>query len=218
TIEPVLAAVPVVPSDRARVQSEAEKNSAQVRRLQAQIRSTEAVLARARNSARDQFDFILSAGHRNLSGDTQLSGRVDNSEVVGGLQFEYRANLDDRGLQAEVSQAFIDRAIAQRELTATELDLRYQVDGLLDELSAAKVAVEQRRTHLVAEQAKVDEAVERYRRGRADTAQLIQFENDRQIAGLATDQQVVEQARRHTELEILRGTLWQHLPTPPGAP
>lgn len=209
--EPIAPPDAPLPPDDARLDEEVQTSNPDVARLRAQIAQAEATLERARNAARDQLDLVGTLGARNLSGEAPVGGRVDRSEAVGGLRLEWSAALDDRGLQAQIRQAYLDRAIAQRQLQGVEDDLRYQLRGLLAEIAAAQSALTRRRAHLAAERAKVDEAVDRYRRGRADTAQLVQFENDWQVSSLAADQQTFELARRRLELEILRGSLWQHL-------
>ncbi|HEY8555672.1 MAG TPA: hypothetical protein VIL43_14185, partial [Burkholderiales bacterium] len=67
----------------------------------------------------------------------------------------------------------------------------------------------------------LEEATQRYRTGRADTAELIQFENDYEVAALAVAQQTIELARRRVELARLSGALWADVtlpPLPPEAP
>lgn len=217
--EPVLVErAPLASGEREAVHAQSRAASAELQRLSADVVRAEAVIERARDSARDRLDLVGSIGQRNLSGDVPLGGSVDRTEVVGGLRLEYRAAIDDQGLQAEVTQAQIDRSIALRARKGVEDDLAYQLDGLLAELDAASRALSVRRRHFSAEDAKVEEAITRYRRGRTDTAQLIQFENDRQAASLAVDQQDIELARRRLELEILRGALWAEIRMPEGAP
>jgi outer membrane protein TolC len=186
---------------------ESEQHSPQRLRLEARARQAEAVIGRNRDSARDQFDAVLSLGSRQLSGDV-TGGSVDNSDAVGSLRFEYRGVLGQSGADAELNQAVLDRSIAQRQLESVRTDLRYNVSGLVAEVTSAQAAHAQARQRLESERAKVEEATTRYRSGRSDTAQLIQFENDALLAELLAEQQAIELARRLVEIDVLRGALW----------
>ena len=88
-------------------------------------------------------------------------------------------------------------------------DLRYQIYGLVSEIQAAEQALAEQQARLRAEQQKLDEAVERYRMGRIDTARLIDFEGDVFLSELLVTQQRIELAAKRTQLDLLRGTLWE---------
>ena len=187
--------------------TESEQHSPQRLRLEARARQAEAVIGRSRDVARDQFDAVLSLGSRQLSGDV-AAGSVDNSDAVGSLRFEYRGVLGRSGADAELNQAVLDQSIARRQLESVRTDLRYTVSGLAAEVTSAQAAHAQARRRLQSERAKVEEAAARYRNGRSDTAQVIQFENDALLAELLAEQQAIELARRLVEIDVLRGALW----------
>ncbi len=200
--------------------AENEQHNPQRRRLEARARQAEAVIERSRDGARNQFDAVLSLGSRQLSGNVG-AGTVSNSETVGSLRFEYRGVLGRSGADAELNQAVLDRSIAQRQLESVRTDLRYTVFGLMAEVATARIAHTQAHQRLESERAKVEEASVRYRSGRSDTAQLIQFENDALLAELLAEQQGIELARRLVELDVVRGALWtEHglATTPRGLP
>lgn len=199
--------------------TESEQHSPQRSNLEARVRQAEAVIGRSRDSTRDQLDAVLSLGSRQLSGDI-AGGSVDNTDTVGSLRFEYRGVLGQSGADAELNQAVLDRSIAQRQLESVRTDLRYTVSGLAAEVTRAQAAYAQARQRLESERAKVEEATARYRTGRSDTAQLIQFENDALLAELLAEQQAIELARRLVEIDVLRGALWSEhgLKTTPGEP
>lgn len=210
-LQPVLAAGSereIPPTDT--LQTEVMAHSPQLATLAARVRQAEAVIGRQRDSTRDQLDAVLSIGLRDFTGDVP-GGQVDNSETVGSLRFEYRRNLGRSLADAELNQAFLDRTIALRQQEAARTDLRYAVTGLSAEISQARNAHERARARLVSEQAKLAEALGRYRAGRSDTAQLIQFENDALLAELLAEQQGIEAARRLSELEVLRGSYWNEV-------
>lgn len=190
--------------------TESERHSPKLHYFEALARQADAVIGRNRDAARDQFDAVLSLGSRQLSGD-YVVGSIDSTDAVGSLRFEYRGVLGRSGADAELDQAFMDRSIAQRQLVSVRTDLRYTVSGLAAEVTAAQAAYARARLRLESERAKVEEATTRYRSGRSDTAQLIQFENDALIAELLAEQQGIELARRLVEIDVLRGALWAAL-------
>lgn len=197
------------------LEAQAQEQSAELRRERARLRIAEAALARSREAGRDKADLVFSVGNRGQYGDVAGGGSVSESERVAGLRFEYRAALDRRGADAVVTQAYLDRAIAQQRIDSVQTELRYTVARLAAEIGTAAAALDQARARKSAELAKLDDAQRRYRQGRIDTAQVIQFENDYEAATLALEQQLIELARRRTELEIVRGTLWGEVVVPP---
>ena len=211
-IEPVLAPLtaPDLPQAQA-LQVEAAQHSPDLARLQARVRRAESVIERSRDAARDQFDALFSVGNRNVSGQTGAFGSVDTSETVGFARLEYRGVAGQSAADVEVNQAMLDRSIALRQLESARLDVEYTVAGLNAQVEVARAAYEQALVRMKAERAKVEEATARYRTGRSDTQQLIQFENDARLAELLADQQAIELARRIVELETVRGQYWNEL-------
>ena len=211
-IEPVLAplAAPDLPDPEV-LQTQAAQHSPDLARLQARVRRAESVIERGRDAARDQFDALLSVGNRNVAGQTGAFGSVDTSETVGSVRLEYRGVAGQSTADVELNQAMLDRSIALRQLESARLDVQYTVSGLRAQVDVAQAAYEQAQARMKAERAKVDEATARYRTGRSDTQQLIQFENDARLAELLADQQAIELARRIVELETVRGQYWTEL-------
>jgi len=211
-IEPVLAPLAArdIPEPDA-LQTQAAKHSPDLARLQARVRRAESVIERSRDAARDQLDAVLSVGNRNVTGDTGTFGSVDTSERVGSLRLEYRGVMGQSAADVELNQVMLDRSIALRQLESARLDLEYSVSGLRAQVDVAQAAYEQALARVKAERAKVEEATIRYRTGRSDTQQLIQFENDARLAELLADQQAIELARRIVELETVRGQYWTEL-------
>jgi outer membrane protein TolC len=211
-IEPVLAPLAArdLPAPDA-LQKQAAGHSPDLARLEARVRRAESVIERSRDAARDQFDAVLSVGNRNVTGTTGAVGNVDTSERVGSARLEYRGVAGQSAADVELNQVMLDRSIALRQLAATRLDVQYTVSGLRAQVDVAQAAYEQAQARMQAERAKVEEATRRYRTGRSDTQQLIQFENDARLAELLADQQAIEFARRLVELDTVRGQYWNEL-------
>lgn len=214
-IEPVLSPLPALPElVMDTLVTEAEQASADIRRNEARLAIAEAQLVNSRDSAKSTVDLVLGAGYGNL----QAGGMppVDQTDTAYSARIEFRRALDQRGNQAVVTQAQIDRSIALRDRQTLKDDLQYNLNGLLRDIEASHTALETQRLRVETEDAKVAEANKLYRQGRMDTARLIQFENERTFANLALKQQQLELARKHYTLELLRGQLWQSANTPDG--
>lgn len=209
----VAAQTTVVALDLPAIESEVKANDPDLQRDAARARIAEATIARRRDAARDKFDLVFSIGSRRLSGE--IAGvDTSNSEGVAGARLEFRAALDPRGADAELSQAFIERDITKKRMETNATNLRYTVARLGAEIEALAAALAEARAREDAERQKADDAAARYRTGRATTAEVVQFENDYEAALLAVAQQTVDLARRRKELERLRGAVWQGIEFP----
>ena len=85
------------------------------------------------------------------------------------------------------------------------------MSGLVAEIKAARNAVEQTQLQLKSEASKLKEAEHRFRTGRANTAQLIQFQNEYSFSQLAYHNQQIELQNRIISLQIFIGTFWTNL-------
>jgi len=202
--------VPAADADPAAWQGEAERHSPAIQRNRARLDLAEAAIARARDARKDKLDVVYSLGSRARRGDAAV-GSVSDSELVGGVRLEYGRALDRRGVDAGLVQAQIDRDIALENIRLVQDDLHYAVYGLARQIEANRNAVESARRSLDVEQRKLAEATERYRRGRTETDRLIQYEAELYLAELSWEQQLIELARRHTELAVVRGALWTRI-------
>ncbi len=204
---PVAPAAPLA-ADLPAVWKEALAYSPELKRAKARVDLAETAIEQARDARRDRLDLVYSVGSRSRSGDTLAGTSVSESDVVGGVRAEYSRALDRRGADATLTQAHLDRDAARAEQRLIEEDVRYNAASLLAEIDAARVALDSAQARLTAEEKKFDEARERYRRGRTDTARLIDFERELSAAQLALEQQRIELARRRTALDVLRGAVW----------
>lgn len=200
-----------LPPEPAALARRVQENNPGLQRSQAQLRLAESAIMRKRDAAKDKLDFVVSYGNRTRSGDTALGSAVDDTARVGGLRLEYGRVLERRGPDAELDQAVLDRDIAQQEISKTTDDLHYNLSGLLAEIDATQQALASYRNSLGREEAKLKEAERRYRTGRVETDRLIQYETELYFAELSVAQQSIELARKHTQLDILSGTLWQRV-------
>ena len=185
---------------------EAEAVSPEINSLEEQLKISEAQLKVAQDKYKSKLDLVLSAGARNGSGPS-----FDQSDYAATAKIEYQRPLSRQGLEAEVYQAQISQDIARHQIKKAKDDLRYQVEGLVSELGTGQTALNTSKARLETEKEKVAETRERYRTGRADTTQLLLFENELHQAEYSVDQQTLELARKQQTLKLLRGVLWDEL-------
>jgi len=172
-----------------------------------QLQLAEAEITLARDEKRDKLDLIMSVGNRNVSGDT-VSGSVDNNEVVGGAQIEYRYAVDKKGFDAGLYQAMLQKQQAQKEIERIKRDLQYQLKSLFLQVEANKRAVDSNLELYKVEKEKIEEAFKRYKEGRASTNELIDFEESLQSSYLSHQNQKILLSRNIANITLLMGTLW----------
>lgn len=191
---------------------QAKAHSPDLHRQLAQIEITESQLENSKDASRSTWDLVFGVGYGNKQGPA--TPPVDESDYAASVRLEFRKALDHRGLDAEVTQALIDRSIALREAERIRVDMKYNVTGLIAEINHSLTALASHQRRVTVEQRKVDEAIQRYRTGRTDTNRLIQFENEYQLSKLAHEQQRIELARKHASLDLMRGILLQEAMVP----
>ncbi|MGD9386274.1 MAG: TolC family protein [Thioalkalispiraceae bacterium] len=154
-----------------------------------------------------QLKSVLSVGTRNTSGDT-ATGSVDDTEWAGGARLEYQFSADQRGFDAELYQSMLEKQTIETELEKIKADLNYNVIGILEQIERNGVSAKSSKQRLLIEKEKVEEAIERYKLGRADTSELIDNENTYFTSSLLYETRKIELARKHAELDLLLGILW----------
>ncbi|MGW8248778.1 MAG: TolC family protein [Acidiferrobacterales bacterium] len=185
---------------------EAEATSPEINSLKEQLKIAEAQLKVSKDKYKSKLDLVLSAGARNGSGPG-----FEQSDYAASAMIEYQRPLSRQGLEAEVYQAQISQDIARRQIKKAKDDLRYQVEGLVSEMGTDQTALSTSKARYEVEKLKVEETRERYRTGRADTTQLLLFENELHQAEYSVDQLTLELARKQQTLKLLRGVLWDEM-------
>ncbi|MBI3188250.1 MAG: TolC family protein [Gammaproteobacteria bacterium] len=176
--------------------------------IDVRMKQADTALELSRDKRKDKLDLVFNAGYKTLSGDSTPSD-VSENEVVGGVQIEFGRGLDLSGYDAELQQAQLLRSAALQDQKQVLLDLRYNIAGVLAEINAGNAALSAYEKSVASEQAKLNEAEQRYRRGRSDTDQLIQFEAQLATAELNQDLQSIELTRRIHKLQLLLGNVWK---------
>ena len=191
-----------------KVYGDARKYSPELKAVDGQISQADSAISIQRDANKDNLDLVLFVGARNQNGDTTIGGGVDDTELVGGARIEFSQNQDKSGLDAQMYQSQLDRSAAIEEKRQILEDLHYEVSSLLAEIEAGHDALSFYKKSVSSEDEKLNEAEKRYKKGRADTDQLIQFESQLSVAELSLELQQIELIRRSLTLQLKQGKLW----------
>lgn len=170
----------------------------------------------AKDIKKDNLDLVMSVGTRTSNGSSAI-GTVDENDWAGTVSIEYKHLFNDDGVNSKYRQALLEKNIALQNILKVNDDIKYTVSGLFAEISSAKMAVKKTYQRLESESLKLKEAEKRFRSGRADTAQLIQFQNEYSFAELTYQNQRVELNKRIIALQIYTGQFWEQLQAVHGA-
>lgn len=164
----------------------------------------------AKDTKKDNLDLVMSVGTRTSNGNN-ATGSVSEQDWAGAVSIQYKHLFDDAGVSSKHQQALLQKNIALQNIVTTNNDIEYVVVGLIAEINLAKNAVKQTKRRLESESLKLKEVETRFRSGRADTAQLIQFQNEYSLAELVYQNQKVELNKRIVSLQIYNGKFWDNI-------
>lgn len=176
----------------------------------AKLQIAESQINSARDNKKDSLDLVVSVGSRTSNGDNS-SGSVSELGFAGSVSFEYKYLFDNKGVSSKYKQALLEKNIAIQDIKKTSNDIRYTISGLVAEIKTARLAVKAMYKKLKSESLKLDEVVHRYHSGRADTEQLIKFQNEYSFAELTYQNQKIEMNNRVVALQIFTGQFWNEL-------
>lgn len=185
----------------------ATHHSPKIKSIDGRILQADSAIRLQRDAEKDNLDLILFIGARNKSGDI-ATGSTDESDIVGGARLEFSQSQDKSGLDAQLYQAQLERSAAIEEKHQILEDLHYDLSSLLIEMKASQEALSAYGDSVESEHKKLKEAETRYKTGRADTDQLIQFESQLSTAELSLELQKIEFVRRFLMLQLKQGKLW----------
>lgn len=178
---------------------------------QANLEIADSQINSTSDTKKDSLDLVMSVGSRTSDGTNSSGGTVSEKDWAGAISLEYKHLFDDKGVSSKYKQAQLEKNIALQNIRQTNDDIRYTVSGLVAEIKAAKLAVKTAYKKLKSESLKLKEAEHRFRSGRADTAQLIQFQNEYSFAQLAYQNQKIDMNNRIIALQIFTGQFWNKL-------
>jgi len=213
-INPVIKASVRLPGDSETILfDQVKQHSPSLLNVKAQLQLAESAIKIRRDAKQDNLDLVMFVGNKTNEGDT-ISGNSSESELVGGVRLEFNRGMDKSGFDAELYQSQIDRGIALQNQKQVLEDLQYELSSLLAEIKVGQRALNAYKQSAGSEKKKLNEALQRYKEGRADTDQLIQFESQLSLAELSVELQKIELMHRFYGLNLLRGELWASIHIP----
>lgn len=175
------------------------------------VEVAEAQIELKRDSLKDTLNGFASVGGREKYGEPAQGSTVNEQDYAFSFGIEYQKSLDRSDVNAEISQAKLDRVIAQREIENVKRNLKYGLNSLLQDIDTTDATIKAMKVRYDQEQAKLDEAETRYRRGRADTFELITYENDISMAEFLLEQQKIELSKKYSKLDVTSGQVWKRV-------
>lgn len=190
-----------------------QQHSPALSTVNARLQLAENNIRASRDASKDKLDMVMYLGNKTNSGDT-ASGSLNDSEVVGGIRFEFQHGLDKRGDDARLRQAQLDRYTALSNKSQVMEDLKYNLASLLSDRRSVKKTIQAFVLSVGSEQKKLKDAEKRYRQGRTDTDQLLQFEAQLSAAELSLELQRIEFVGVEQRLRLLTGQIWDNIHYP----
>jgi outer membrane protein TolC len=184
---------------------------------QAKLSIAESQIRTAQDAKQDNLDLVMSVGSRTTDGKSKTA-TVSEKDWAGSMRIEYQHLFNDNGVSSIYKHALLAKSIALQNIQTTNDDIRYTVSGLVAEINAARLAVKTALQKLTSESLKLKEAEYRFRNGRTNTAQLIQFQNEYSFAQLAYQNQNIDLNNRIVALQIFTGQFWNELEILPMEP
>lgn len=208
---PTLISVQTKVHDVNNLKQRTKKYHPAVHIAQAQLQIAESKIVSAQDGKKDTLDLVMSVGSRTSDGKNSTNGTVSEQDWAGAVSLQYKHLFDNKGVSSKFKQAQLEKNIALHNIVKTNDDIKYTVSGLVSEIEAAKLAVKSAHRKLKSEALKLKEAEQRFRSGRANTAQLIQFQNEYSFSQLAYKNQKVDLNNRFIALQIFTGQFWIEL-------
>ena len=158
----------------------------------------------------DKKDIVFSVGARTLYGDSE-SDSVSEEDYAAQLRFEYEYDLGNHAYTSRIEKAKRQKDITIQEIRLAKDELKYQLFALLDKLEKQRALIVKLKQHNKVSREKLLEAEARYKQGRIDTTNLIQFENDFHLANLDLSAAETSLSQSETSLALLVGDLLPQL-------
>jgi len=189
------------------------QNSSQIKQLDSLIAIAENQIKIQRQNKKDQLDLKLYIGNKTSDGDS-TAGDVSNSDVVAGVQLDFKQSVDQTADNAALYQAQLERGLHLQNKKLLLDNLHFDLASLLAELKAVNNSIKAYQRSKRAEVKKLKDAEQRYKSGRIDIDQLLQFENQLSATDLSLNLQTMELQQRLMKLALIKGELWKNIKLP----
>ena len=188
----------------------AENDYPQLQIKQHLLEVSDARIISALDENSDQKDIVFSIGARSLYGDSSTDS-VSEEDYAAQLRFEYNYDLGQKSYTSKIEKTKKEKDIALQEIRLNKNEIKYQLNALLDKINKQKIVLERLTQHKKVSQEKYNEAMQRYKKGRIDTTDLIRFENDLHISNLDYSSANINLSHSEMNLALLTGRIWKVL-------
>jgi len=187
--------------------------SPELRQLNSLISIAENKIQVQRQNNKDNLDLKFYIGNKTSDGDTQ-SGSVSDSDVIAGVQLDFKQSIDKSSDNAALFQAQLERGLQLQNKKLLLENLHFDLASLLAETKAVTQSIQAYKKSKAAEVKKLSDAEQRYKSGRIDIDQLLQFENQLSATELTLNLQKMELQQRLLKLSLLKGEIWKDIKIP----
>ena len=188
----------------------AEQNRPVFKVLDAQYQAAESRLRLAQSGSDYQLDVVGQIGTRALdgSGGTAFAQGFNpiNDKYIG-VSLEFSDVLGKSTNKAAIQKSLLALESIQIERRKASLDLETEIAKLVDALRSNKFTLQASKAQVNAEKKKYRAQVSRYKKGRAPTSVMIQFEGDLRAAELRYVIQQVNLGVSNYQLALAIGEL-----------
>ncbi len=177
--------------------------------LEAKLAAAQARLTAAKDQHDTQVDLVGQVGSRALEGSAgRAAGQGFNlTDRFVSLSVELNDTLGGSATHAGIRQAELARQQVQLEKIQATESLTSDLSTILQQLISGSQTLQAAKLRTKAESQKFNAEMRRYKEGRSNTATIIQFEGDLQLAELQAAIQKSSLQLATYQLELTKGTL-----------
>jgi len=181
--------------------------------LDARMQAANARLSLARDADQPQLDVIATLGTRALDKKLLPAAAAGFSvhDHFASLSLEFSDTLGRNTANAVIRKAELQRQRIDAQRISVLEQIRDDISAAVTAIISGKPTLELAKKQVRAEQQKFNEEVKRYRKGRSDTATLVQFENELRNAALNAELQQLTIELAEQQLAWAQGQLLYRL-------
>ncbi|MDQ6983937.1 MAG: TolC family protein, partial [Ghiorsea sp.] len=178
--------------------------------LDAQYQAAESRLSMAQSAGDYQLDVVGQIGTRALDGNGSTAfangfNPIDDRYI--GVRLEFSDVLGKSANKAVIQKSLLVLESINIERRKARLDLETEIAKLVDTLRSGQITLRASQAQVQAEKKKYQAQVARYKKGRAPTSVIIQFEGDLRAAELRYAIQQVNLGVNNYHLALATGEL-----------
>ncbi|MDH5517898.1 MAG: TolC family protein [Gammaproteobacteria bacterium] len=191
-----------------------KNNSPALTQIDSLISIADSQIKLQRQNTKSNLDLQFFIGNKTSEGEIQPNSSVSNSDTVAGINLAFSQALDQSADKAALYQAQLNRGLQLQNKKQLLENLHYDLASVLAETAALKHSISAYKNSQVAEKKMLLDAEQRYKSGRIDIDQLLQFENQLSATDLTLNIQKMELQQRLLRLSLLTGQIWKKIKLP----